>query len=88
MAKFIVNARQLRLNLAAMRGKAISLRQVAREIEEDHRKLMKLENNEYEDLPTPFLEKVAAYYHQQGVNVRGIVEIDPDQIQTPSLVPA
>lgn len=88
MAKIVVNARQLRLELAVKRGETVSLRQVAREIGEDHRKLMKLENNEYEELPADLIKKVAEYYHRQGVDARGIVLFDPNAQQTPGLVPA
>jgi hypothetical protein len=83
MAKMITRARQLRLDLASKRGQPISLRQVAREMEVDHRRLMKLENNAFEEPDFRFIAQVAEYYHKQGIDARGIVEFDPNAIRTP-----
>jgi hypothetical protein len=89
MPKMIVNARQLRLNLAAKRGAPLSLRQVAEELgEKDHRRLMKLENNDFQDLPGDFIAKVADWYHQQGIDATHIVVFDPNGQQTPESVAA
>jgi hypothetical protein len=87
MAKMITKARQLRLDLAAKRGQPISLRQAAREMEVDHRRLMKLENNEFEEPDFRFVAQVANYYHQQGIDARGIVEFDPNGRQSRNLAP-
>lgn len=87
MPKMIVNARQLRLNLAAKRGKPLSLRQAAEELgEKDHRRLMKLENNDFRDLDTDFVAHVADWYHKQGIDATHIVMFDPNGIKTPGLV--
>jgi transcriptional regulator with XRE-family HTH domain len=86
MAKMITRARQLRLDLASKRGEPISIRRVAREMGVDHRRLMKLENNGFEEPDFSFIAQVAEYYHRQGVDARGIVEFDPNAIRTPGPV--
>ena len=52
------------------------------------RRLIKLENNEFDKPDFKFVAQVAAYYHGQGINARGSVEFDPNGQQTPGLAAA
>ena len=80
-------ARQLRLELSAKLGRALSIREVASEIDVDRRVVMKLESPKLTERPDmEALSRLADFYHKHGLDARDIVVYDPDSIRTPGLV--
>ena len=88
MSKIVSHARQLRLEYAAKLGRAVSIREVAERIGVDRRVVMKIESGDMQRVDTATLERLAALYHEAGIDSRHILEYDPDGQRNPGHVAA
>lgn len=79
MARIVTKARQLRLNLGAQRGMAVTLQEVADAANIERAALNRIELGKTRGIDFETLEKLCAYY---GVGVGDILEYDPS-ILTP-----
>jgi DNA-binding Xre family transcriptional regulator len=73
MAKIVTKARQLRLNLGAQRGMAVTLQEVADAANIERAALNRIELGKTRGIDFETLEKLCAYY---GVGVGDILEYD------------
>lgn len=88
MGKIVSKARQLRLDLSAKLGRTVTAKEVAAAIGYDQRSVLKIENGDVERVDLDVLGKMSAYYHEQGLDARHILEYDPEKNLTPDLVAA
>lgn len=84
MAKIVTKARQLRLNLGAQRGKAVTLQEVADAAQIERAALNRIELGKTRGIDFDTLEKLCAFY---GVGVGDVLEYDLN-IRTPMSAPA
>jgi DNA-binding Xre family transcriptional regulator len=78
VARIVTKARQLRLNLGAQRGAAVTLQEVADAAKIERSALNRIELGKTQGIDFETLVKLCAFY---GVGVGDILEYDPN-IQT------
>lgn len=81
MGKIVSRARQLRLEYQAKVGRPVPIHEVAEAIGVDRRVVMKIERNEMQRIDADVLQRLAAFYHEQGIDAKRIIEYDPNGIR-------
>jgi transcriptional regulator with XRE-family HTH domain len=79
VGKFVSEAKQLRFELQVKLGRAVSQGEIADRIQVDRRVIMRIENNKFQELDRPVIERLADLYYQEGLDASRILYYIPDE---------
>jgi transcriptional regulator with XRE-family HTH domain len=79
MGRLISEAKRLRFELQAKLGRAIPQGEIAERIRVDRRVIMRIENNKFQELDRPVIERLADLYYQEGLDVSKILHYVPNE---------
>ena len=85
MPRVVTKARQLRLDMAARLGRAVTLEEVAEQTGITVAALSRIETNKNERIDFDTIKKLCLFY---GVGVGGLLELKTEEIFSPALVAA
>ncbi len=85
MPRVVTKARQLRLDMAARLGRAVTLEEVAEQTGITVAALSRIENNKNERIDFDTIKKLCLFY---GVGVGDLLELKTEEIFSPALAAA